>query len=1120
MYALLRYNWSCERLLDEVLHQSFGEGEQFTLTSSFFGVLADILVDGLVQLPVHQTSCLALSKLGHPVSDVRQRAFQLCLSLCPDDDARLALSHLLSATGSSAPNVYREAQKEVSTKLAHAYADQALSFLAECATRLSQLEAPRRQATLGILSAWLEVLDLGRDAQEQPSEQGVKEHQALSNLMYLAIRFSDDHLDDIREILISFAGSGESANTTALVKYLFEQGGKRRSPDFVAYAQKVIACLAQSAASETIFEEISAFVEPSAMASITEAEVPPSPASSLVNLDSLISAPSARSQPFSTGQLALLFAGELLPSRHAEPHMVKQLCTLLHVALVHCDSPSPIIRDQCQVLLFQVLRTWITDTAAIPAQDTLATWTAAETKLTALARQGQANFWRADDPAGQEQAFMAPAKMTAMLLKILGILLPSQPRLRQQWGETALVWATSCPIRLLACRSFQVFRVLSPRISARMMSDTLARLSSTIASASPEIQSFNREVLRTFAAITQSTTTLEMSSHPQIFWSAMACLTTPFEEEFLEVIELLSHVLDKTNLSDPAVVQHLLSYRPADWVGPEPHLQSLLLVGLRSSKTAFMTFDLIRRLASASTDELIDPPADRLLHGFVAALPWMLHSLDVGEPNDELAGMALDLDAMADLQDNASFSRLLTSFAKARFRAKDDFIRQACSLLRDFMPTHALEILTVLLGFVLNDSEWMREKSMQVLKLVLQFPDARPPLAAHGGELLQPLLRLVSTKLSAQALDVLDVPAVTAPPDSSIPSDLAKGEGSIFGPISPSGWSVPHAKDLSALTRENVTAVFNTCAVETRAASAHFSVVQFTDVRFNPSQISLGLPSPPLQDAHGSANDLGDLVGALHSLNQFFDDGLEGPMPGSAFLGDGMSPKRDRRQGHRPMGSDMSDRRLRMTMAVSQQYPRCNAADVQRGRNQSITSPLSEIHPMALPSYGARPGQTRTRHRHNPSDAFTSSTTDLSSTDYDPVEEESGEADIDASIEPDLPTPTDGVIAFHPSSASQVGGTYFDSRDAPILGQTKHRAKESTSSSFDMDADAAGDSFALDDADHSYTTFSTEASTATIGSGHEGASHSQQTTPVMLRRTEVNGSAGRWNSPLPLGREV
>ncbi|WWD15776.1 hypothetical protein CI109_100199 [Kwoniella shandongensis] len=975
LFALLKYNWTYERLLDEVLHQSFGEGEQFLLESSFFGVVADVLAEGLLKLPIEQVTCLSLSKLGHPVAEVRQRAYQLSVSLLDDPTEKIRAAIKLPGIGSTSANIYRHAQEAMSTQLAAIYADRAFEFLAECTTRLSQLEAPRRQATLSILAPWMAYLDLASDTSELNPEDAAIEHQALHNLVYLGVRFSDDHLDIVKRILTTFAGSeaGHTSNTTALVKFLFEQGGRRKSPDFVAHAQKIMACLAQSSAGDTIFEEICNFVEPSAMAALPEADVPPSPMSSLVNLDTIMSAPSARSQTFSTGQLALLFAGELLPHRLDDIELVQQLPTLLHAAFIHCDHASPVLRDQGQLVFFQVLRSWITDVSNVPTEDAATIWTNAEHKITALARARTSSFWKADDMGTPESTFLAPPKMTNLIMKILGILLPLQPRIRQQWGELALTWATSCPIRHLACRSFQVFRILSPRVNPRMVSDTLARLSSTIGSSSPEIQTFNQEVLRTFASIVQSLTAAEAFSYPQIFWCSVACLTTPFESEFTEVIELLSHVLDKTNLADPALVQQLVSFRPADWVGPPPYLQSLLLVGLRSSKTAFMTFDLIRRLTSAPHDDLIDPPSDRLLHGFVAALPWMLHSTDLGEPNEELASMALDLASIADAQGNASFSRLLTSFARVRFRSKDDFIRQAASLLRDYMSTHALEIVTLLLGFVLNSHDWMREKSMQILKLVLQSPEARMPLQTHGSELLQPLLRLVSTKHASQALDVLDMP-VTA---SATAEPLAHGgaspgsTGEIFGSVvEESGWSVPKSKELSNLTRENVHAVFNTCAVETRAASAHFSVVQFADMRGghgfgfgfgggNPSQISLGMdngiPSPPMTGVTIGGMDnasMGDLVGALHSLGQFFDDGLaEATSPKASFRPSGGGR-------HAASGSDVSDRRVRAIMA--------------RGHQASISSPIYETS-----SPSANGLYHRSKHQHSISTSESSVTSSM-----------------------------------------------------------------------------------------------------------------------------------------------
>ncbi|WVQ77968.1 hypothetical protein IAT38_000049 [Cryptococcus sp. DSM 104549] len=302
-----------------------------------------------------------------------------------------------------------------------------------------------------------------------------------------------------------------------------------------------------------------------------------------------------------------------------------------------------------------------------------------------------------------------------------------------------------------------------------------------------------------------------------------------------------------------------------------------------------------------------------------------------------------------------------TNCSKVRFRSKDDFICQATSLLRDFMPTHALDIVTLLLGFVLNTEDWMREKSMQVLKLVLQSSEARAPLQAHGNELLQPLLRLLFTKHASQALDVLDMPVTAATTAEASSSNSPGSTGEIFGLIEESGWSVPRIKELSALTRENVRAVFNTCATETRAASAHFSVMQSADMRAfgpNASQISLDIPSsPPISGAMENAS-IGDLVGALHSLGNFFEDGDTAGGAGTT------SPNPSFKMGsrHGQSGSDLSERRVRAIMA--------------RSRQQSISSPIYENSPSHSLINGAyRPH----KHHHTRSDAMASESSITSS---------------------------------------------------------------------------------------------------------------------------------------------
>src|ERR1700749_467193 len=86
-------------------------------------------------------------------------------------------------------------------------------------------------------------------------------------------------------------------------------------------------------------------------------------------------------------------------------------------------------------------------------------------------------------------------ELETLVYRSIQVFQASEVEIRQQWGETALQWATACPVRHVACRSFQIFRALSPCFNQHMLADMLARLSNTIGDKSQEIQAVAMEIL-------------------------------------------------------------------------------------------------------------------------------------------------------------------------------------------------------------------------------------------------------------------------------------------------------------------------------------------------------------------------------------------------------------------------------------------------------------------------------------------------------------------------------------------------------------------------------------------------------------------------------------------------
>ena len=481
-----------------------------------------------------------------------------------------------------------------------------------------------------------------------------------------------------------------------------------------------------------------------------------------------------------------------------------------------------------------------------------------------LRSRDSADFFLLRKP--DEGAEQVGPKMERLINDVLGMLVPLYPQLRQDWGDLALDWGTTCPIRSIAFRSLQLFRVLMPQINRTQLANMIGRITNTISEPEKNIQAFTREMLVTFAAIVKSE--IDPALLPPIFWCACACLSTTMEMEFLTVLGLVDTLLQRLDLNDAATVDSLRAHRPAKWCGPDPNLQSMVIMGLRSSVTYEASFALLAKLAKISGGWLLDDSPNRVRELFTIALPSCLHVKDGGEIQGNLNNFTMDISRLAERQNCNSIAKLAKSFAKGIIRTREDLIRQGVACIRDEFGSQAVSLL---LGLVCNSERWLKTKSMEILKVLFQHPQSRMPLAR--SELLNPLLRLLSTDLAPQALEVLDEPlAIAAGPSPAYafrmsvaglePSkeEISEGGASHFNLApSESGWSIPHNDELVAACRENTLAVFDTCKPNNRPSVINFEPETRSRLAVTSSFFSLENPT-----------SLGDLVSTLNELNDFF----------------------------------------------------------------------------------------------------------------------------------------------------------------------------------------------------------------------------------------------------------
>ncbi|THH13619.1 hypothetical protein EW146_g6621 [Bondarzewia mesenterica] len=485
-----------------------------------------------------------------------------------------------------------------------------------------------------------------------------------------------------------------------------------------------------------------------------------------------------------------------------------ELPIILHAIFVHLDHRLPFIRDHAKHILFQVLRSWM------PGYDEL--------------------LDRALYP-GRSALKSAIAELEQDLEKKI------------------------------------IFRALRPSATQADLALLLGRLSNTIAAPDENIQSFTAELIQTLTALVDSEE-LDIALVPQMFWCACACLYTTVEAEFLQIVGFFDSLLSRLDLDDQNTVEFLLAQRPYDWMGSSS-MQSSLLVGLRSSKTSGATIKILEYLTKFSDNRLIDESEGRVRDLYTISLPWCLRAMTDETHDPALENFATNIGYLAEMEGRSSIARIMTSFVKGRFRTKDDFLRQSVASLREhYGVENWTEVVTLLVGLVLNQEKWLRVHSLQILKVLFQQRETRNPVELLGSELLMPLLRLLETDLAPRALEVLEEPMTIS--GGGLPAKqvlrmsmhmsmhlkpMAKEVDSIadvFGMPEESGWCIPRPDQLRAMCRANVMAVFDTCKVPSRPSR----------IDFEPENIERLASPDPLDE------DLGDLVQNLHELSTFFQD--------------------------------------------------------------------------------------------------------------------------------------------------------------------------------------------------------------------------------------------------------
>ncbi|KAL2368974.1 hypothetical protein RJ035_003685 [Blastomyces gilchristii] len=897
---LIVHNKDLPHLLEQSIEMCY-ISESPKALESYFDVVAQVLIEH-TDYPFAFWRILGavLFALGNAKREIRMKSARLLRTLEERQQKNSRIQDFDISISDKTTAVYKLAQFETSKRLAQQHTDLAFTIFSEFSLHFKKIQPDTQRNMVAAILPWIQAIELQVDPNGGPT---AKSYMLLANLFEITIQSGNVLPNEVQALWQALATGPHAGNVQLVLDFIINLCLERKEQNFVDYAKQIIVFLSTTLAGSKVIEFFLMQVVPKNMVHERRDPIPlPPDLKSLPYVADLGSVlPVGNKQAgFSLGQVSLIFLVDLMVSPVTLG--LDSVIKLLHTALIFWDHYTLTVQEQAREMLVHLIHELVASKIG-DSPDGMRT--SIEDFVECIRRGDAAVVWDYEDNNGgddDQDTSRVPASMHRVTQDVANFFSAAYEGVNDLWAKEALNWSTSCPVRHLACRSFQVFRCISTSLDSRMLADMLARLSNTIADEETDYQTFSMEILTTLKVIISSLAPQDLLRYPQLFWTTCACLNTIHEREFMESVGMLEKYLDKVDMRDPAVLTKLRESKPAKWEGDFEGIQVLIYKGLKSGELLDKTLSVLHRLTALPNDELVGDN-NRLLFAILANLPGLLHRFDLPEWPKEVVERAR---LLASISENNGYTRLsdcLFGFSSGHYKRSQDLLVDTVEAIRSYyFPAQEVQTLIFLMGLLTNTTPWFRIKTMKILcALISEIDMRRPEIACYGPDLISPLLRLLHTDLCPQALEVMDhIMTVSGNPmerhhlrmsmASSCSSRAIRKEferiQSLYGIPERTGWSIPVPAAQSALTRNNVHAVFYTCAdadgSEQTPASPEmeFHVDEYNNLYFP------GLRADTMK-SFDTQNDgsMGDLLQKLDSLDDFFDETEAIPAPLNSISG-------------------------------------------------------------------------------------------------------------------------------------------------------------------------------------------------------------------------------------------
>lgn len=877
---------------------------------NYFNVIADILMME-AQFPISRIKIIGATMftLGHESRDIRVKSAKVLRFLDDKDQKSSNLQHFDITISDKTRAVYKAAQFEYCRRLAQSHLNLAFHIFSEFCLQFRNVAPDIQRSMVAAILPWLQTLEL----QVLPETNAPTDlsHMLLVNMIEITIRSGTALHNEVQALWQALATGPYGGNVQLILDFIIELSLERREQNFVYCAKQIVVYLSVTPAGSKIFDFF--LLQLAAKNMPNERKLPHQPnfnASGLpyvADLETILPTGN-RQASLSLGQISMIFLVDLL----VPPVQLSRsdALTLLHAVFILWDHHTTAVQEHAREMLVHLMHILVV-TRMDGSTSGMELLAKTEVLVEAIRSNDTRVSWLYADLTGNVSPEggndRVPPGMRYLAQEIVEVFTAAFDNFSDAWAKEALHWASVCPVRHLACRSFQVFRCISVKLDAALLSDMLARLSNTIADEHADYQTFSLEILTTLKVVIAGLDHKELLRYPQLVWTTIACLNTIHEREFFESLGMLESLCQRFDFADSAAIDSMLKAQPTSWEGIFEGVEPLVYKGLKSSECLDRTFIVLEKLAEKPDSRMI-ASGDRLLFNVLAYLPRLMQeTADKQGVPENVSAHCIRLSHAALASGNAMLGEALKAMVAIDQTPTEEHVSNVLRALKtSFTPVVEAEALVFILGLLANATSWFRVHVLKILHRIVPIIDMKNPnITNHGADLISPLLRLLQTEHCDQALKVMDfMMEVSVTPlerqhvqmsISSGPSRAIRKEyertHSLYGMPEDSGWSIPTPAVRSAQTRNNVHHVFFACS---DSESNNENPVETPDIEFDIEEDQNESYFPPHR-AHDTINsyhtsrdiDMGDIVSSLDSLDDFFEENESPTTPTAETRNDG-----------------------------------------------------------------------------------------------------------------------------------------------------------------------------------------------------------------------------------------